>query len=212
MKKRLWILTEERPKKKVIETILTLYLKDRKISAFIDNIRIIPIIKKKRFTFVYEIMGIKSPKIPRIFLKLVSGNSSFVDYLVFETTKEPTQKDKPIYIIEETKTDDKESRNTGIYQRASKFVYTDFYYPNVKKIMLYNLQIEQKENATLTNIFGTKLLKTLGIEILGKKGVNNKKFSAFKNIDELITLKNKMPETFNGISIKLKKFKKQNRN
>ena len=135
MKKQLWILTEERPKKEVIETILQLYLKNKKISAFIDNIRIIPIIKKKKFTFVYEITGIKSSKLPKILLKIVSGNSSFVDYLVFETSKEPTPKGKPIYVIEETKTDDKESRNTGIYQRATKFVYADFYYPNVRKIM-----------------------------------------------------------------------------
>ena len=207
MKKQLWILTEERPKKEVIETILSLYLKDHKISAFIDNIRIIPIIEKKKFTFVYEVIGIKSPKIPKIFLRIVSGNSSFVDYLVFETAEEPTQKDIPIYVIEETKTDDKESRNTGIYQRASKFVYADFYYPKVKKIMLYNLQVEQKKNATLTNIFGTKLLKTLGIKILGKKGITSKKFNKFKTIDELIKLKNEMPETSNGTSIKLKKYK-----
>ena len=207
MKKQLWILTEERPKKEVIETILQLYLKDKKISAFIDNIRIIPVIEKKKFTFVYEITGIKSPKLPKILLKIVSGNSSFVDYLVFETSKEPTPKDKPIYVIEETKTDDKESRNTGIYQRATKFVYADFYYPNVRKIMLYNLQVEQKEKATLTNIFGTKLLKTLGVEIIGNTGINDKKFDAFKTIDEIITLKNKMPETKNGTSIKLRKYK-----
>lgn len=178
-------------KKEVVETILKLYLKERKISAFIDNIRIILVIKDKKFTFLYEIIGIKSPKMPEIFLKLVSGNSSFVDYLVFETAKEPTPQDIPVYVIEETKTDDKESRNTGVYQRASKFVFADFYYPNARKIMLYNLQIMQKDKATLTNIFGTKSLKTLGVEIIGKKGLNDKKFDAFTNIDELIELKTK---------------------
>ena len=30
---------------------------------------------------------------------------------------------EPIYAIEETKTDDKESRNTGVYQRCSKFIF-----------------------------------------------------------------------------------------
>lgn len=35
--------------------------------------------------------------------------------------------------------------------------------------MLYALQIEQKEKPTETYIFGTKLLLTLGVEILGKK-------------------------------------------
>lgn len=50
----------------------------------------------------------------------------------------------PLYIIEETKTDDSESRNTGIYQRASKFVYASSIFPNARKIMLYSLQISQK--------------------------------------------------------------------
>ena len=35
--------------------------------------------------------------------------------------------------------------------------------------MLYVLQIEQKEESTETYIFGTKLLLTLGVEMLGKK-------------------------------------------
>ncbi len=34
--------------------------------------------------------------------------------------------------IEETKTSDDESRNTGVYQRGSKFVYITPYYQNVK--------------------------------------------------------------------------------
>jgi len=46
---------------------------------------------------------------------------------------EPDQNSKPLYAIEETKTDDSESRNTGVYQRSSKFVYVEFYYPGVKK-------------------------------------------------------------------------------
>jgi len=34
--------------------------------------------------------------------------------------------------------------------------------------MLYNLHIEQKETQTETNIFGTRMLLTLNVEILGK--------------------------------------------
>ena len=69
--------------------------------------------------------------------------------------------------------------------------------------MLYNLQIEQKKEATRTYIFGTKMLKTLGVEILGKKGIDSKKYNPFTSIDELIELKNSMPTTKNGISVKL---------
>ena len=205
MFKKLWILTEERPKKEVILTILEKYLKDRNIACFIDNIRIIPILENRVFTFKYKIIGFHTPKISDIYLKIISGTSSFVDFLVFETINEPNSNDIPIYAIEETKTDDKESRNTGVYQRCSKFVYIDFFYPNIKKIMLYNLQIKQKDEATLTYIFGTKMLKTLGVEILGKSGIDDEKFDAFKSIDELIELKNSMPETKNGVSVKFTK-------
>jgi len=199
----LWILTEERPKKEVIVTILEKYLQDRHISCFVDNIRIIPILKNNIFTFQYEVIGFKTPKINHIYIKIMSGKSSFVDYLVFESITLPKQNMIPLYAIEETKTDDKESRNTGVYQRCSKFVYVDFFYDNIPKIMLYSLQIEQKEEATLTYIFGTKMLKTLGVEILGKKGIDDKKYNAFESIDELIELKNSMPETRNGVSVKL---------
>ena len=140
----LWILTEERPKKEVIETIFQKYAKDKNISVFINPIRIIPILDKQSFSFIYEVTGFQSPRISKVYLKRVSGSSSFVDYLVFESKNEPNEKDIPLYAIEETKTDDKESRNTGVYQRCSKFVYVDFFYPKVKKIMLYNLQVKQK--------------------------------------------------------------------
>jgi len=140
----LWILTEERPKKEVIETIFQKYAKDKNISVFINPIRIIPILDKQSFSFIYEVTGFQSPRISKVYLKIVSGSSSFVDYLVFESKNEPNEKDIPLYAIEETKTDDKESRNTGVYQRCSKFVYVDFFYPKVKKIMLYNLQVKQK--------------------------------------------------------------------
>jgi len=199
----LWILTEERPKKEVIVTILEKYLQDRHISCFVDNIRIIPILNNNMFTFQYEVNGFKTPKIKHIYIKIMSGKSSFVDYLVFESVIPPIESMTPLYAIEETKTDDKESRNTGVYQRCSKFVYVDFFYHNIPKIMLYSLQVDQKEEATLTYVFGTKMLKTLGVEILGKKGIDDKKYNAFISIDELIKLKNSMPETRNGVSVKL---------
>ncbi len=53
------------------------------------------------------------------------------------------------------------------------------------------MQIEQKVEPTSTYIFGTKLLLTLGIEILGKK-LDPKIFTPFKTIDEIIELKDSM--------------------
>ena len=191
LKKNLWILTEERPKIRVLRQILEEFAADQGIGAFVDNLRILPIVKNNRFVFTYELIGFRCNKIDKIYIKTVSGNSSFVDFLVFYQDKEPVETDKPIYAIEETKTDDGESRNTGVYQRCSKFVFLNNYYPNVKKIMLYNLQIEQKEEPTQTNIFGTRMLLTLGVKIVGKK-LDKNIFVPFHDVDELIGFKNHM--------------------
>lgn len=204
----LWILTEERPKKEVIEVIFQKYLTDNNIAGFVDYIRILPILDNNSFTFLYKVTGLSTSKISNIYIKIISGKSSFVDYLVFESINQPNQNDIPIYAIEETKTDDKESRNTGVYQRSSKFVYVDFFYPNVSKIMLYNLQIEPRKEVSSTYIFGTKMLKTLDVEILGKKEIDDKKYDAFTSVDELIKCKNSMPKTRNGVTVRLSK--KQN--
>lgn len=187
----LWILTEERPKTDVLEIIINKFVNDNKYTAFFDNLRILPILENDKFTFKYKLIGIECNKINEIFIKNISGTSSFVDFLIYFQQKEPTVKDQPLYAIEETKTDDKESRNTGVYQRCSKFVFINNYYPNAKKIMLYNLGVEQKKKPTDTYIFGTRLLLTLGIEIMGKE-LDPKIFTKFKKIDEVISFKENM--------------------
>jgi len=206
MTKNLWILTEERPKRDVIHNILFKFSKDNEIPCFIDTIRILPILNENNeFSFTYEVVGFKSNKINKIFIKTISGQSSFVDFLIFYQENEPKIEDIPIYAIEETKTDDAESRNTGIFQRASKFVYIDFFYNKIKKVMLYSLQIKQKETQTQTNIFGTKCLLTLGVEIMGKN-LDPKTHSPFKSVDELINFKNSMRKPPKGnVPILIKK-------
>ncbi len=206
MKNNIWLLTEERPKKEVLATIFQKFAKDYGFAVFIDSLRIFPILDKEKFTFTYEVTGFRCNKVDKVFVKTVSGNSSFTDFLVFYQEKEPIQTDTPIYAIEETKTDDKESRNTGVYQRCSKFVFIENYYPNIKKIMLYNLQVEQKAKPTETYIFGTRLLLTLGVEILGKK-LDDTIFIPFTTIDEIIECKAKMRKAPKGnVGILLTKF------
>jgi len=197
MSNNLWFLTEERPKKEVLQTIFQKFASDYGFAVFVDTIRVFPILDDNEFTFTYEVTGFRCNKVNKVYVKTVSGNSSFTDFLIFYQKDEPTQKDEPIYAIEETKTDDKESRNTGVYQRCSKFVFIQSYYPNVKKIMLYNLQIDQKVEPTSTYIFGTKLLMTLGVEILGKRA-DPKIYTPFRTIDELIDLKNDMRKAPKG--------------
>lgn len=190
--KNLWILTEEHPKNEVIERLLSEFVGANGYSAIVDNIRIFPILENGRFNFTYEVFGFKCNKIKQIFIKTVSGYSSFVDFLLFYQNKEPDpMTDTPCYAIEETKTDDSESRNTGVYQRCSKFVYLEKYYKNIRKIMLYNLGITQKETPTETYVFGTRLLLTIGVKILGKE-LDEKIFTPFASVNELIDFKNSM--------------------
>jgi hypothetical protein len=202
-KTNIWILTEERPKKDVLETIFFRYSREKSIACFIDNIRIIPVLENDKFSFVYKVTGYNTPKVESVYLKIVSGKSSFVDYIIFDTEHEPTVNDIPVFVIEETKTDDSESRNTGVYQRATKFVYVDYFYPDTKKIMLYNLQGEQKTFATETNIFGTKCFLTLGVEIMGKTLESS--MTPWQSIEELVEYKNQMNPPNYGVPIKFKK-------
>jgi hypothetical protein len=207
MPKNLWFLTEERPKKEVLQTIFQKFAKDYGFAVFVDAIRIFPILEDNKFTFTYEVTGFRCNKVDKVYIKTISGKSSFTDFLIFYQKDEPTLKDEPIYAIEETKTDDKESRNTGVYQRCSKFVFVKYYYPNAKRIMLYNLKVEQKLVPTSTYIFGTKLLLTLGVEILGKK-LDKTIFTPFKTIEEIIDLKNDMRKAPKGnVPILLTKLK-----
>ena len=190
--KNLWILTEERPKQEVISTIVGKFATDRQlVFSSRDPIQILPIIRNGQFTFTYQVNGICCEEVNKIFIKSISGKSSFVDFLVFHQDEIPSLSDEPIYAIEETKTDDKESRNTGVYQRCSKFVFINFYYPHVKKIMLYNLKVAQADEPTNTYIFGTRMLMTFNVEILGKQ-LNPNIFKPFGTLEELIAFKNAM--------------------
>lgn len=195
--KNLWILTEERPKIKVLETILELISKEHGFKYQIINPEILPIIRNGNFTFTYKLEGVESEGFENVYIKLASGNSSFVDFLVFLQEQEPVEGAEPLYAIEETKTDDSESRNTGVYQRCSKFVYIDFFFPNVRKVMLYNLQIAQKESPTSTNVFGTRMLRTVGVEVLGKV-IDNEVMRPFESLDELISFKGGMRKAPKG--------------
>ena len=190
--KNLWILTEERPKKSVLEMIFSYFAKDQNCGFFGDTIRIIQLLDaNKCFDFTYQVIGFTCAKVNKIFIKTVSGTSSFTDFLIYYQDNQPKPQDEPVYAIEETKTDDKESRNTGVYQRCSKFVFINYFYPNCKKVMLYALQVGQKEEPTETYIFGTRLLLTLGVEILGKQ-LDKNIFVPFSTIDEIIEAKSLM--------------------
>ncbi len=195
----IWILTEERPKNSVVQKILELYAKDFSDSFQKENpnfdIQIEPIIENGKFQFTYKVSNVQIGKANEVFLKTVSGSSSFFDFLLFKQPNAPIEgsaTETPLMAIEETKTGDDESRNTGVSQRGSKFVFIDEFYSNVKTYMLYNEEHARDDNKkpSDTSVFGTNVLLTLGATIVGKE--TSKWFSPFKSIDELIRFKANM--------------------
>lgn len=167
----LWLLTEERPKPSVVHQIVDMYCKDFGDRITVHNeIKIKPIIVDGVFKFVYKVEGLAVAGAADIFIKTVSGSSSFLDFLFFKQENAPTagsSEDNLIMAIEETKTSDDESRNTGVYQRGAKFVYIPPYYQNVKLYMLYNEELGTREEKkpSDTSVFGTNILLTLGVTI-----------------------------------------------
>lgn len=190
----IWLLTEEKPKISTIIQILNIYKQDfNKDFICEEKIEIFPIIEDNRFVFTYNVRGITVENIDNIYIKTVSGGSSFLDYLFIEQENEPTETEpcNIIFAVEETKTSDDESRNTGVYQRCSKFVYIKAFY-NVPLYMLYNDELELRENKkpSDTSILGTNMLLTNNVKIVGKP--IERWFAPFNSIDELITFKNRM--------------------
>lgn len=194
-KDNIWLLTEERPKPSVILQIIEMYCKDFNDKIATNNvIKIKPIIKNGMFKFLYIVEGLTTENSEHIYIKTVSGSSSFFDFLLFKQEEAPIEgsKEAPLMAIEETKTSDDESRNTGVYQRGSKFVFIHQYYIDTKLYMLYNDELEAREEKrpSDTNIFGTNILLTLGATIVGKD--TSRWFKPFETLEELIDFKARM--------------------
>ena len=97
MVKNLWILTEERPKVEVVKTIVELFSTDRNGVMSVSEVRIAPLFDAEhKFVFCYEVRGIKSSIVSKIFIKTVSGNSSFVIFFFFTKMKNP-MKEQNLY-------------------------------------------------------------------------------------------------------------------
>lgn len=193
---KLWILTEERPKNTVIRTILEEYLRINNIVP-LTNLPL-PLICPKattdgKFAFEYLVEGISIQNIDEINIKIVSGYSSFMDYMLVmqDTVPNNHSLDNILFLLEETKTSDAESRNTGIGQRASKFAYANYYCPNVPKYMLYNEEAtsDKSRKPSDTNVFGTNMLLAQGVKFIGKTMAA---FKAFTSVNELIAFKSNM--------------------
>lgn len=206
----IWILTEEKPKANVILQLINIYLKDIKKKNEVDQTLVIePEIENDIFKFRYIVTGLTLENIDHIYIKIVSGSSSFTDFLLYEQENMPSEgntDDNLLFAVEETKTSDDESRNTGVYQRCSKFVYIKSFH-DVPLYMLYNDEVSVREDKkpSDTSIFGTNLLLTIGVKIIGKKV--DRWFKKFNTIDEIIEFKNSMRRPpANNIPILIDKF------
>lgn len=190
----IYFLTEEKPKISTLISILNIYKDDFGVDyAITGDVKILPIFNDSFFSFTYKLANVKVKNIDNIFIKTVSGGSSFLDYLFLVQENEPIEGEDNnlIFAVEETKTSDDESRNTGVYQRCSKFIYIKAFY-DVPLYMLYNDELELRENKkpSDTSILGTNMLLTNGVKIVGKPV--NRWFTPFTNINELINFKNNM--------------------
>lgn len=203
----LWILTEESPREVNIGKIIGLV--DPEVNT--KDLKIKPRFKDNMFSYIYDVENITSTKFENIYIKIVSGYSSFYDFLVFLQEDQPQvknpEKNNLICAIEETKTNDSESRNTGIYQRASKFVYINLFYKDIDKYMMYSYDsnFNKKKTPSDTNIFGTNMLLTIGTKFIGKNMTHN--FKKFESVEEVIEFKDAMaspPQT--NVPIELKKY------
>ena len=58
--KNIWLLTEERPKRVVVKTILEKFVKDNNVPYSAGDIKIIPVIENNKFKFRYEVTGFNS--------------------------------------------------------------------------------------------------------------------------------------------------------
>ena len=80
----LWLLTEERPKPSVVIQIVEMYCADFSDHITLhDEVRIKPIISDGVFDFLYMVEGLAVSMADKIYIKTVSGSSSFLDFLLF---------------------------------------------------------------------------------------------------------------------------------
>ena len=190
----LTILTEENPQLNEIAFILSrlnVPAKTLKLSAYCESANK----WKGEYRVVTDLPDIT------VSVYLVKGHGSFVDYVVYDHAEPCDASSVPILLVESTKTNDGESRNTAIYQRFTKFAVARRRFPNTPLIMFFNAEHTPK---TATSVFGRRLLSTYGVEVCDVKGHNLLSDAPpFANSRELVEAKNAIPEKKGNISVKI---------
>jgi hypothetical protein len=144
-------------------------------------------------------------------IQLFKGVTSCVDYIVFDGKIDLNNEsgENAMCILESTKTCDKESRNTSVYQRLTKFTTYFKMFPKSKALqfMLYNANWNSS-TITETAKLGFRIMKTLGINVycgthtyinlLDKYNIKE-----FINLDEIITSKNSIRQKKGNTSVQI---------
>jgi hypothetical protein len=197
------ILTEEDPSIAEISFIIQNIL-----SIEPPPLTISPIISNKSFSGEWQI---KIGESTTIIIKLFKGESSCVDYLVYDgEVDDTTNAGDALCILESTKTTDKSSRNTAVNQRITKFMVYNRLYPTnqARKIMFYNEEWKSND-LTATGMFGLTLMKSLNIEAYhvihnqAERLYDKYAVIVFHTITELINAKNAIREKTGNISVKI---------
>ena len=203
-KNNIYILTEESISINEITKIIRELKNKKNIHIEFKNLTVSPTIIEKKFKHQYKIKNFISNDIEEILIYGVgpakggSSKSPFVDFLVFLQRSKPSPEQlfkNCIFAIEATKTNNKDSRNTSLGQRASKFVHLNYFLEKEEyetTPIMYKTH-EQIDDTPSVNFIG-RLLNHLPVktEFWGTK---NFIYEKFKNLDELINEKNNISAT-----------------
>ena len=187
------ILTEENPQIHEVNFILSFLHIPAKVTAIIANI------KNLCWDGSFRVMS-NNPAV-NVILRLVKGHGSFVDYIVYDHINPNEVTSVPILLMESTKTNDSESRNTGINQRFTKFAVARHRFPSTPCVLFFNAE---HTPTTSTSALGRRLLTTFNVrafDITGKDLLSDA--PAFTTIDELMLTKNSMKEKAGNVSVKI---------
>ena len=188
------ILTEENPQLHEVNFILSFLHINAKATAILANT------KDLHWDCSFSVTT-DNPTVS-IILRLVKGHGSFVDYIVYDHANPNEVTSVPILLMESTKTDDSESRNTGINQRFTKFAVARHRFPSTPCVLFFNAE---HKPTTSTSSFGRRLLTTFSVkafDITGKDLLSDA--PAFTSVDQLMLAKNSIKEKAGNVSVKIK--------
>lgn len=170
-KNNLWILTEEKPNNDVFIRILEqLQVQEGWSMTLVKSkVRLLPLTTgDDRFSFTYQLLGVKSRHFEKIYVRLYTGQCGVLDYQVYLKREQPQLTDKPIAYFETIRRED--LTNTLMMLRTAKFAQCRRYVD--KPAHQYLLFIDPKELSLValplrkSTVLALRLMKTIGVEIL----------------------------------------------